>query len=422
MQENQEDIEIVRVKVEELNPAPYNPRKWSIKATKDLTDSIERYGLIDPIIVNSAEERKNVVIGGHFRLSIAKKLGYKEVPVIYIEIPDIEKEKELNLRLNRNNGEWDFSLLKEFDSSFLLEVGFESEEIDKIFAIEIDEDDFDAQKEYDKIKEPVAKYGDIYALGGHRLMCGSSESRDDFERLMDGKLAHLIFTDPPYNVDYHAPGGLDYDSKKYGGSGQIMNDNKSDKDCLDFYTNTLKNLYDFSMSDVTIYWWFANTNTIINQQSFKITGWKFSQIIIWLKNSMVFSRGQDYHRCYEPCMLGWKKGQRHYRNKMINNLKDVFSLDQQDFSELIDVWYQRRDNVQEYVHPTQKPVKLAERAIKKNSKMGDIVLDAFGGSGSTLIACEQMERSAYLMELDAKFVDVIIARYERFTGKKAVKL
>lgn len=147
-----------------------------------------------------------------------------------------------------------------------------------------------------------------------------------------------------------------------------------------------------------------------------------SQIIIWLKNSPVFSRGQDYHRCYEPCMLGWKKGQAHYTNKKINNLRDVFGLEFQDFEELLDVWYQHRDATQNYLHPTQKPVRLAERALKKNSQREDIVLDVFGGSGSTLMACEQMERAAYLMELDPKYCDVIVKRWEKYTDKTAEKL
>jgi DNA modification methylase len=149
-----------------------------------------------------------------------------------------------------------------------------------------------------------------------------------------------------------------------------------------------------------------------------------SQIIIWLKENMIFSRGQDYHRMYEPCMVGWKDGHKHYRSSTIRNLKDVFNLDYpsfvEQFEELFDVWYQHRDNTAQYIHPTQKPVRLAERALRKNSEKGDIVLDAFGGSGSTLMACEQMGRSCYTIELDPKYCDAIVKRWEQFTGKKAV--
>lgn len=137
---------------------------------------------------------------------------------------------------------------------------------------------------------------------------------------------------------------------------------------------------------------------------------------------MIFSHGQDYHRIYEPCMFGWKEGKKHYSNFKINNMTEVFSLDQDDFSSLLDVWYQQRDNTSEYVHPTQKPIRLSERALKKNSKVGDIVLDLFGGSGSTLMGCEQIGRQARLMEMDPKYVDAIIMRWEKYTGEKAQKI
>lgn len=151
----------------------------------------------------------------------------------------------------------------------------------------------------------------------------------------------------------------------------------------------------------------------------KEAGWHISQTLIWLKNSMIFSFGQDYHRIYEPVMFGWKDGKKHYSNHQLSSLKEVFSLDLDDFSELMDVWYQQRDNTQEYIHPTQKPVRLAERALKKNSQPNDIVIDLFGGSGSTLMACEQLKRKARLMEMDPKYVDAIIMRWERWTGEKA---
>jgi DNA modification methylase len=220
-------------------------------------------------------------------------------------------------------------------------------------------------------------------------------------------------------VNYKSPGGLSYNSKKFGGTGgKIFNDNLNEKDALDFYVRTLKNLYDFSADDCTIYWWFADRKEIINRLAFKEAGWHISQIIIWLKNSMVFSHGQDYHRVYEPCMIGWKEKKKHYRSKILNNLKDVFSLDKESFQEMLDVWYENRDVTQDYIHPTQKPVRLAERALKRNSERGDIVLDLFGGSGSTLIACEQMNRNCYMMELDPKYCDAIRKRYARFIGKE----
>lgn len=280
---------------------------------------------------------------------------------------------------------------------------------------EVKEDDFNAQEEYEKIVEPISKRGDVYELGVHRLINADCSVFEEIEVLLSGDKAHLVFTDPPYNVNYKSPGNLSYDSKKYGGTGgKIFNDDKTDDDCLQFYTNVLKNLHHFTYDYSCIYWWFANKNQHINRQAFLNSNWYFSQTIVWIKNGFVFSRGQDYHRAYEPCMFGWKKGNKHFKNRAVNNLQDVFSLDYNDFQEIFDVWYVKRDPTQTYVHPTQKPVRLSERALKKSSRTGDIVLDFFGGSGSTLLGCEQMGRKAYLAELDPKYCDVIVKRYIKF--------
>ena len=416
-------IQIEYVDINILKPAEYNPRKASDQEHLDLKISIERFGIQDPAIVNCVPQRMNVIIGGHFRVRVVKDLGYTQFPVVYVNIPDIEKEKELNLRLNKNTGSFDLELLAHFDEDFLKDIGFNSNELDNIFDLNVEEDEFDADKEYQQITDPVTKYKDVYQLGDHRLMCADSVKAEDVALLMNGQLARMIFTDPPYNVDYKSPGGIDYASTKFGGTGRkIFNDDKSDEECLRFYTDVLRNLFQFSTQDVTIYWWFANKNNWINRMAFESAGWHMSQIIIWLKNSMVFSRGQDYHRQYEPCMVGWKKKQTHFKNKKISDLKDVFNLDFEDFNEMLDVWYQKRDLTTKYVHPTQKPVRLSERALKKNSERGDIVMDLFGGSGSTLLGCEQLGRRAYLMELDPKYCDVIIKRYENFTGNKARKV
>ena len=394
-----------------------NPRKASEKEAIDLDNSLNKFSLADPIIINLDGE----VIGGNFRLSRLKEKGLEEVDV---RVPDRQLDRkeaeELNLRLNKNTGSWDNDLLANFGKDMLEDVGWSSEELDNIFQLKLVEDDFDAEAEYAKITEPVTKTGDLYQLGVHRLLCGDSTSEDDFKKLFGDKKARMIFTDPPYNVDYKCPGGLDYASTKFGGTGgKILNDNKTDEECLDFYTKVLKNLYNFSTDDCSIYWWFANKNNYINRQAFKFSEWHMSQIIIWLKNSMVFSRGQDYHRQYEPCMFGWKRKKSHYKNKKINDFKDVFNLDFNDYNEMLDVWYEKRDITSKYVHPTQKPVRLAERGLKKNSQNYDIVADVFGGSGSTMIGCEQLHRTCYMAEMDPKYVDVIVKRWEQFTGDKA---
>ncbi len=406
------------IKIEEIKPYSKNAKKHPQKQIKQIAESISKFGFNQPLVV----DEKMVIVVGHGRYEAAKMLNMETVPCVIVKLSP-QHAKAYRLADNKlNESDWDMELvieeLKDLDEDILELTGF-----DKDIVAEIEEDEFDAEEEYKKIKEANAKVGDIYALGEHRLMCGDSAKADDVGKLMGGKLGRMIFTDPPYNVDYHSPGGLDYSSTKFGGTGgKIFNDNKSDEDCLQFYADVLKNLSDFSTDDATIYWWFANKNNSINRQAFEMAGWHMSQIIIWLKNSMVFSRGQDYHRQYEPCMLGWKKKQSHYKNKKINNLKDVFNLDFDDYNEMLDVWFEKRDVTQKYVHPTQKPLRLPERALKKNSEPGDIVIDLFGGSGSTLMACDQLKRKCCSMELDPKYVDVIIKRWEEHTSKKAKKL
>lgn len=285
----------------------------------------------------------------------------------------------------------------------------------KNFTDEIKEDGFNADEEYNNISKPITKRGDIYELGTHRLMNADCTTENEVKLLMNNNLADLIFTDPPYNVDYKSMSGLSYNSTKFGGTGgKIFNDNKSDTDAIEFYSKALANLYKFSKDTTPIYWWFAGINQHINREAFVKQKWYISQTIIWIKNGFVLAKGQDYHRAYEPCLFGWKKGKKHFTNKNINNLQDVFNLDYKDFQEMFDVWYVKRDPTQSYVHPTQKPIRLAERALNKNSRKGDIVLDFFGGSGSTLIGCEQMGRRAFVSELDPKYCDVIVRRYIKF--------
>ncbi len=417
-------MQTITLSIGALTFAEYNPRQISKHDFHKLVQSIKEFGFVEPVVIN----KDNTIIGGHMRVRAAKELNINEIPCIQVDLPK-EKEKALNLALNRIHGDWDEEKLAEllFELENLPELeltGFSESEVAKVLdTVRLaKEDEFDSQKEYDAIKEPVTKLGDLYELGRHRLLCGDATEPESWKKLMGDEKANLIFTDPPYNVDYQSPAGMTYSSTKYGDSGKIFNDNKSDEDCVAFYIAVLKNLLTFSADDAPLYWWFANKNNHLNRIAFEQAGWYFSQIIIWLKNSFVFSRGQDYHRVYEPCMFGWKKGKSHYSNKQYSNYSDVFNTNFAEFEETLDVWYAHRDNTNEYVHPTQKPVKLAERALKKSSKIGSKVVDAFGGSGSTLIACENLNRSAYLMELDPKFVDVIVKRWEQFTGEKAVKL
>ena len=385
-----------------------------------MTRSLSKFGLVEIPAIDT----DNKIIAGHQRLNILKILGRGEEE-IDVRVPNRkltnEEFREYNVRSNRNTGEWNWDeLANQFDFGELVEFGFDVREVEKLFDI-VKEDEFDLDRELKKITQPAVTEGEIWVLGKHRLMCGDATKEEDLAKLMASEQAKLIFTDPPYSVDYKSAAGLSYDSKKYGDSGKIFNDDKSSEEALDFYVKVLRNLHHFSTDDCTIYWWFANANNYINREAFKLTGWKMSQIIIWLKNSIVFSHGQDYHRCYDTCMLGWKQKKKHFTNKKIANASDVFNLDNKEFEELLDVWYEHRDQTSTYIHPTQRPIRLAERAIKKNSERDDLVVDVFGGSGSTLMACEQMERRCNLMELDPKFCHAILNRFYQFTGDEPLR-
>lgn len=405
-----------RRKVKELLPWDKNPRKISDQQLEQLKRSITKFNYAAPVVID-ADGR---IVAGHMRTRAMLELGRgdEEVDVRIASRKLTDDEfKELAIRDNANGGDWNLTDLAGFDLEALSDFGMDADLIDRVRQ-RVKEDGYDAEAEAEKIETPKTQRGDLYILGRHRLLCGDSTKREDYERLMDGAKARLIFTDPPYSVNYKSQGGHSYSKGKFEANA-IFNDDKTAEEALTFYVDILKCMHEFSTDDVTLYWWFANKMNWVNRMAWIETGWSMSQIIVWLKETMIFSMGQDYHRCYEPCMLGWKDGNKHYSNKKIADLRDVFMMDKTDFTDLADVWYERRDATNEYVHPTQKPIRLAERALKKNSVTGDIVLDAFGGSGSTMMACEQMDRSARSIELDPKFCDVIVNRWEKFTGKTA---
>lgn len=280
---NQENLNVQHVGVKDLNPAPYNPRSWSEEAISQLTESIERFGLVDPIIVNSAPDRKNIVIGGHFRLKVAKDLGFKEIPVVYLDIPDEAKEKELNLRLNKAVGDWDWTLLAEFDESLLADVGFTSEEMDTIFDLDdIVPEQFDLQKELDKlnISKINVRKGDVYQLGDSRLMCGDSTIEADLMKLMNGEQADMCLTDPPYILDY-LKGGKRH-GKPTEGFGAKKNRRYLETDELppDFTEKWMANVASAAKPDfsIIVYENWKNLRTIwVEMEKY----WKVKNMIVW---------------------------------------------------------------------------------------------------------------------------------------------
>jgi len=280
--ENKNNLAVHYVEVAELNPAPYNPRKWSVDAIEKLKESISRFGLVDPIIVNNAPERKNVVIGGHFRLKVAKELGIDKIPVVYIHISDLEKEKELNIRLNKNTGDWDWKLLKDFDEAFLANVGFSSEEVDDIFDIDPTPEQFDLEKELKKLKidEITIQKGEVYSLGEHRLMCGDSTIEEDMLKLMDGHRANMCFTDPPYILDYL--NGKQKHGKATEGFGAKKNRRYLETDVLppDFTEKWMTNITKVQKTDFSIIV-YENWKNILTIWGTMMKHWRIKNMLVW---------------------------------------------------------------------------------------------------------------------------------------------
>lgn len=384
-------MNIIEMKIGDIIPYEKNPRK-NDEAVKYVAESIKQFGFKVPIVI----DKNNVIVAGHTRYKASKKLGLKEVPCIVAD--DLTEEQIKAYRLADNKvaelAEWDFDLLgEELDGILdidMCDFGFEALEDEE--EAEVVEDDFEVELP----EEPRAKLGDVYQLGNHRLMCGDSTSITDVEKLMGGDLADMLLTDPPYNVDYE---GKTKDKLK------IENDKMDNDNFRQFLIDAFSNADMVMKAGAVFYIWHADSEGYNFRGACFDVGWKVRQCLIWNKNSMVMGR-QDYHWKHEPCLYGWKDGAGHL---WASDRKQttVISFDRPTRNDL---------------HPTMKPVPLFDYQIKNNTKGEDIVLDLFGGSGTTIMACEQNERRAYTMEFDPRYVDVIINRWEQFTGRKAVLL
>ena len=386
-------MEFKKLKINSLIPASYNPRKKLKPGDAEyekIKNSITEFGYVDPIIVNS----DMTIIGGHQRWSVLKALGYDEVDCVVIEI-DKTKEKALNIALNKVTGEWNKELLADlikdlqsldYDVSM---TGFEPPEIDELFndvhSKETKEDDFDVDAE---LQNPtITKPGDVWQLGRHRLVCGDATLPEVFDALLDGKKVNLVVTDPPYNVNYSSDAGT------------IQNDNMTDTDFYNFLLASYKNIANAMADDASIYVFHADTEGLNFRKAFVDAGFYLSGVCIWAKQSLVLGRS-PYQWKHEPILFGWKKNGKH---KWFADRKQstVWNFDRPKKSEL---------------HPTMKPIALVAYPILNSSMTNGLVLDPFGGSGSTLIACEQTDRTCYTIELDEKYADVIVKRYIEQVG------
>lgn len=383
-------LEIEYKKIEDLKPYERNPRNNS-DAIDYVANSIKEFGFKVPVII----DKNNVIVAGHTRYKASKKLGIKEIPCIVADDLNEEQIKAFRLADNKvaEKSEWDFDLLNDELTDILnLDMGD--------FGFDLDVEELEPEIIEDEIPEPPAepesKLGDVYQLGEHRLMCGDSTVVTDVEKLMDGAQADLLITDPPYNVDYES---------KSDKSLKIKNDNMKDDEFYKFLYDAFVNAYVSIKDGASFYCWYASREVVNFSNAIQDAGLSIKQELIWNKNSLVIGR-QDYQWKHEPCLYGWKETASH------NWYSDRTQTTVMDFDKPL-------KNIE---HPTMKPVGLFSYQIENSSKEGDLVLDLFGGSGTTMIACEQLGRKAYLMEFDPRYVDVIIHRWEDFTGKKAVKL
>ena len=378
----------------QLRPAAYNPRKALKPGDKEyqkIKNSIQEFGYVEPIIVNY----DMTVIGGHQRLTVLKDLGYTEAQCVVLHIEDEAKVKALNIALNKISGEWNEQLLADLlvdlqDAQFNLDLtGFEAPEIDQLFSKlhnkDIEEDNFDVEEE---LKNPAFSHaGDIWTLGRHRVICGDSTLPETFKLLMEGKRANLVLTDPPYNVNVEET------------AGKIKNDNMPDADFYNFLFCAFVNMEQNMEQDASIYVFHADTQGLTFRRAFADAGFNLSGCCIWKKNALVLGRS-PYQWQHEPCLFGWKKGGKH-----------LWYSDRKQTT----IWeYDRPKSSKE--HPTMKPVALMAYPIKNSTMTNCIVLDPFLGSGSTLIACEETGRICYGVELDEKFMDVIVKRYIEQVG------
>lgn len=416
------EIKIVYVPVRLLKVADYNPRKISKEAMGRLKESISRFEMVDPIIVNSAPGRKNIVIGGHMRLQAVKEIGLEKVPVVYIDIPDIEKEKELNLRLNANTGEWDLGKLKTFESDFLSEIGFSDVDLSKIWSedLKTQDDDFDEAKELAKIKVPQTKLGDLIILGNHKLLCGDSTDPEALKKLFGEEKASMVYSDPVYNISYNYKSGLGK-SKNYGGE---VNDKRTDAEYRELLKKSMIGALSVAKNDIHCFYYSDQNYIWLIQTLFMELGIENKRVCLWLKNSQNPTPGVAFNKCYEPATYGVKG--KPYIAPDIQNLNEVMNGETTTGNDLlgqvtdhVDIWAVKRISGKEMEHATSKPPKLHEKAIRRCTKIGDIILDSFLGSGSTLIAAHQLKRKVYGMELEPVFCDLIIKRFEALTGTKA---
>jgi DNA modification methylase len=437
------NLKIIYVPIKDLKFSSYNPRRHTPEAMAGLKESIKRFDMVDPVIANSAPKRRNILIGGHMRLKALKEMGIEKVPVVYVNIPDIEREKELNVRLNANVGAFDWDLLAKFGEEFLKDIGFSGEELDSIFEVEDTPEQFDLEKELKKldINKIEIKKGDVWQIGDNRLACGDSTISEEMLTLMGGEKADMCFTDPPYILDYLK--GKKKNGKPVEGFGA-----KRDRKYLetDVLPDNFTELWMSSVSQVAkddfhiiVYENWKNIRTIWGEME---KHWKVKNMLVWhLPNrTQGFSAKYKFFSKHDIAMVGSSPEVRGM------NLKPEEELLQNEYETALYAiqgkpqWegykkgkrYQPTDFI-EYVASDEKssgqgiifgtkPLEILIPYVKVLTKRGDLIVEPFGGSGSTGAASIKMKRRCYTMEKSPVYAEVIRRRWEKLTGLKAVKI
>lgn len=412
-------MQIEEIKTEELKPYSRNPRK-NDTAVDAVAKSIQEFGFKIPIVIDS----RNEIVCGHTRWKAAKKLGMESVPCIRADDLTPQQIKAFRLVDNKTSelAEWDFDML-DIEIGDITDIdlgvfGFEDEPEEP----EAEEDDYQVQL----LEDTITKPGDIYRLGDHLLICGDSTDLMTVQKLFsEGETADLVVTDPPYNVAYHSK------------AGSIQNDDMGDSEFYEFLHAAFNTMQEVMKPGGVFYIWHADSEGINFRTAVRNSGLLCKQCLIWVKNSLVLGR-QDYQWQHEPCLYGWKPGAAHYfiddrtQTTVIEDQHQEFrKMRKEELVKLLEEM--QADKISTTIiredkpsrsdeHPTMKPIKLLARGIKNSSRPGEIVLDLFGGSGSTMMACEQLGRKCRMVELDPKYCDVIVDRWERLTGKRAEKI
>lgn len=426
-------MNIINLIIEDLKEYENNPRH-NDGAIDAVANSIKEFGFKVPIII----DKNNVIVAGHTRLKAARKLGLETVPCLIADDLTDDQIKAFRLADNKVSelAEWDFTKLEEELNNIELDMSMFSFDMDSFNTEEkeAEEDNFDVDAALEEEEEPIVKRGEIWRLGDHYLMCGDSTCREDVQKLIsiddkekefvgEGKI-DLVVTDPPYNIAYE------------GKAGTIQNDNMKREEFKTFLTEAFTRMYEVMRKGAAFYVWYGAKESVNFETSLNDSNLPVKQQLIWVKSQFTLGR-QDYQWRHEPCLYGWKEGAGHYfvddrtQSTIFEDKPNLKKMNKQELIEYIKTMQESKiattiieedKPINNSMHPTMKPLKLIGRLIKNSSKKNEKILDLFGGSGSTLITCEQLDRKCYTMELDERYASIIIKRYEELTGNEAKRV